>query len=63
MTESNFANHLIDEDNTCTDIINNMEILHKHMKGRKLDTLGQLEIYKHTKTNKNDILNLSLIHI
>ena len=28
-----------------------------HTKGRKLDTLEQLEIYKHTKTNKNDILN------
>ena len=26
-------------------------------KGRKLDTLEQLETYKHTKTNKNDILN------
>ena len=32
-------------------------ILHVHTKGRKLDTLEQLEIYKHTKTNKNDILN------
>ena len=36
---------------------NNMNILHVHTKGRKLDTLEQLEIYKHTKTNKNDILN------
>ena len=26
-------------------------------KRQKLDTLEQLEIYKHTKTNKNDILN------
>ena len=34
-----------------------MNILHVHTKGRKLDTLEQLEIYKHTKTNKNDILN------
>ena len=34
-----------------------MNILHIHTKGRKLDTLEQLEIYKHTKTNKNDILN------
>ena len=34
-----------------------MNILHVHTKSRKLDTLEQLEIYKHTKTNKNDILN------
>ena len=34
-----------------------MNILHVHTKARKLDTLEQLEIYKHTKTNKNDILN------
>ena len=34
-----------------------MDILHVHRKGRKLDTLEQLEIYKHMKTNKNDILN------
>ena len=30
-----------------------MNILHVHTNGRKLDTLEQLEIYKHTKTNKN----------
>ena len=34
-----------------------MNILHVHTKGRKLDTLEQLEIYKHTKTNNNYILN------
>ena len=34
-----------------------MDIQHVHTKGRKLDTLEQLEIYKPTKTNKNDILN------
>ena len=36
-----------------------MVILHVglHTKGQKLDTLEQLEIYKHTKTHKNDILN------
>ena len=36
-----------------------MNILHVHTKGRTLDTLEQLEIqvYKHTKANKNDILN------
>ena len=34
-----------------------MDVLHVHTKGRKLDILEQLEIYKHTKTHKNDILN------
>ena len=34
-----------------------MDILHVDTKGQKLDTLEQLEIYKHTKTHKNDILN------
>ena len=29
----------------------NTDILHVHTKGRKLDTLEQLEIYKHTKTH------------
>ena len=56
-TESTFANHLIEANHTYKNIDNNMNILHVHTKGRKLDTLEQLEIYKHTKTNKNDILN------
>ena len=56
-TESTFANHLIEAIHTYKNIDNNMNILHVHIKGRKLDTLEQLEIYKHTKTNKNDILN------
>ena len=50
-TESTFANH------TYRNIDNNMDILHVHTRGRKLDTLEQLEIDKHTKTHKNDILN------
>ena len=29
-----------------------MDILHVHTKRRKLDTLEQMEIYKHTKTQK-----------
>ena len=28
-----------------------------HMKGQKLDTLEQLQIYKHTKTQGNNVLN------
>ena len=51
-TESTFANHLIEANHTYKNIDNNMNILHEHTKGRKLDTLEQLEIYK-----------LSLIHI
>ena len=54
-TESTSANHLIEANHTYKNIDNNMNILHVHTKGRKLDTLEQLEIYKHTKTNKNDI--------
>ena len=34
-----------------------MEILHIHMKGEKLDTPEQLEIYKHMKTRGNNIVN------
>ena len=56
-TESTFANHLIEANHTYKNIDNNRNILHVHTKGRKPDTLEQLEIYKHTKTNKNDILN------
>ena len=56
-TESTFANHLIEANHTYKNIDNNMNILHVHTKGRKLDTLEQLEISKHMKTNKNDILN------
>ena len=43
----NEANH------TYKNIDNNMDILQVHTKGQKLDTLEQLKIYKHTKTNKN----------
>ena len=34
-----------------------MEILHVHTKGQNLDTLEQLEVYKHTKMYRNNILN------
>ena len=56
-TESTFSNHLIEANHTYKNIDNNMNILHGHTKGQKLDTLEQLKIYKHTKTHKNDILN------
>ena len=34
-----------------------LPFLIKHFSSILADTLEQLEIYKHTKTNKNDILN------
>ena len=37
-TESTFANHVIEANHTSTNIDNNMNILHVHTKGRKLDT-------------------------
>ena len=56
-TESTFVNHHIEANHTYKNIDNNMNTLHVHTEGRKLDTLEQLEIYKHMKTNKNNILN------
>ena len=54
----------IEANHTYKNIDNNMNILHVHTKGQILDTLEQLEIYKHTKTNKNDILNaVSYTHL
>ena len=53
-TESTFANHLIEANHTYRNIKSN--ILLVHTKDRKLDTLEQLEIYKHSKTHKNDML-------
>ena len=46
-TESTFADHVIETDHIHTP--NNMEILHVNTKGKKLDTLEQMEIYKHAK--------------
>ena len=37
-----------------------MEILHIQPKNQKLNTLEQYEIYRHTKTHPNDILNTQL---
>ena len=34
-----------------------MEILHIHMKGQKLNTLEQLEVYRYTNPHENNILN------
>ena len=36
------ANHLTDAGHSCTNVSSNMEILHVHAKGHKLDTLKQL---------------------
>ena len=37
-----------------------MEILHTQPKNQKLNTLEQYEIYKHTKTHPNQILNTQI---
>ena len=42
--ESTFANHLTEGNHTYTNIKIYMGILHVHTKGRKLDTVEQLEI-------------------
>ena len=44
-TEPKFADRLIDADHTYTNI-NKIEILHVNTKGRKVDTVEQLELYK-----------------
>ena len=62
--KSNYANHLIAEKHTYTDINTNLQILHKLTKGNTMDRIEEIEIYKHrynphilndklnTKTNK-----------
>jgi hypothetical protein len=55
--ESTFANHLIKTGHKYKNIHANLDILHVHKKGPKLNTLEQYEIYRHTKINKTNILN------
>ena len=47
ITKSNFAEHTFNTRHTYTDIETNLEILHKLLKGPKLNTTEQYEIYKH----------------
>ncbi|KAJ4440734.1 hypothetical protein ANN_08958 [Periplaneta americana] len=52
--------HITNSNHTYRDINTDMEILHIQPKSQKLNTLEQYEIYRHTKTHPNDILNTQL---
>ena len=54
---SNFADHIVNNNHTYTDINTDMEILHIQHKSRKLNTLEQYEIYKQYNTEPNNMLN------
>ncbi|KAJ4438388.1 hypothetical protein ANN_14333 [Periplaneta americana] len=54
---STYAEHITNTNHTYRDINTDMEILHIQPKSQKLNTLEQYEIYRHTKTHPNDILN------
>lgn len=56
--KSTYAKHLSDYHHNPTTIENSLQILHKQKKGPKLNTLEQLEIYKH----KNNIINENTIN-
>ncbi|KAJ4446512.1 hypothetical protein ANN_13208 [Periplaneta americana] len=57
---STYAKHITNANHTYRDINTDMEILHIQPKSQKLNSLEQYEIYKHTKTHPNDILNTQL---
>ncbi|KAJ4429532.1 hypothetical protein ANN_21701 [Periplaneta americana] len=57
---STYAEHITNANHTYRDINTDMEILHIQPKSQKLNTLEQCEIYRHTKTHPNDILNTKL---
>ena len=54
---STFAEHLSVKDHNIKSIKENLDIIHKCKKSRKLDTLERFEIYKATKENYNLVLN------
>ncbi|KAJ4450284.1 hypothetical protein ANN_01704 [Periplaneta americana] len=57
---STYAEHITNANHTYRDINTDLEILHIQPKSQKLNTLEQYEIYRHTKTHPNDILNTQL---
>ncbi|KAJ4444160.1 hypothetical protein ANN_05949 [Periplaneta americana] len=58
---STYAEHITNANHTHRDINTDMEILHIQPKSqKKLNTLEQYEIYRHTKTHPNEILNTQL---
>jgi len=54
---SAFAQHLIDENHSMSNIDDGLDILHYSKKGHKLDTLEEFEIYKHF-TNMETTANI-----
>ena len=57
---SNFSNHFLDSGHSFPDITN-LEILHCERKGRKLDCLESIEIYKHNKSPIYCLLNVQIV--
>ncbi|KAJ4449321.1 hypothetical protein ANN_00719 [Periplaneta americana] len=57
---STYAEHITNANHTHRDINTDMEILHIQPKSQKLNTLEQYEIYRHTITHPNEILNTQL---
>ncbi|KAJ4451324.1 hypothetical protein ANN_02786 [Periplaneta americana] len=55
-----YAEHITNANHTYRHINTDMEKLHIQPKSQKLNTLEQYEIYRHTKTHPNDILNTQL---
>ncbi|KAJ4442189.1 hypothetical protein ANN_12055 [Periplaneta americana] len=60
LTGSLKVKHITNANHTYRDINTDMEILHIQPKSQKLNTLEQYEVYRHTKTHPNDILNIQL---
>ncbi|KAJ4442064.1 hypothetical protein ANN_11930 [Periplaneta americana] len=57
---STYAEHITNANHTYRDINTDMEILHIQPKSQKLKHTRKYEIYRHTKTHPNDILNTQL---
>ena len=56
-TDSTFAEHLIESNHTYTGIKENMSIIKKCKKGKRLNRLEELEIYREYKENEALLLN------
>ncbi|KAJ4445794.1 hypothetical protein ANN_12479 [Periplaneta americana] len=57
---STYAEHITNANHIYRDINTDMEILHIQPKSQKVNALERYEIYRHTKTHLNDILNTQL---
>ena len=56
---SNFANHFLDTNHSFPNV-NNLKILHVEQKGRKLDVLENIEIYKNKHNSNVNLLNTQI---